>query len=85
MLGRNFNIQRYNGSEYVCVSWSGVTVVAMCGTGREEGFIFRGGRDQRESHMEEIPISDIFVTHLDICAVAQTLHIYKKPIQTPCH
>ena len=35
------------------------------------------------AHLEAIAISDWFVAWLDICAVAQTLHIYKKPIQTP--
>ena len=38
---RNFNIQEYNGLEYVCISWSGalVQLVAMCAAGQEEGFI----------------------------------------------
>ena len=35
------------------------------------------------TRLEEIPISGWFKTLLDICIVAQTMHIYKKPIQTP--
>ena len=35
------------------------------------------------SCLEKIQISDRFVTRLHICAVVQTLHIYKKTIQTP--
>ena len=33
------------------------------------------------ARLEEIPISGRFVTRLDICKVAPTPHIYKKPIQ----
>ena len=35
------------------------------------------------TYLEEIPISGWFVTQLDIGVVAQTPHIYNKPIQTP--
>ena len=36
-----------------------------------------------QARLEEIKISDIFVTRLHICAVVQTPHIYKKTNQTP--
>ena len=40
-------------------------------------------KDQKEDRLEEIQISDGFVTRLDAYAVAQTQHIYKKTFQTP--
>ena len=44
---RNFNTHRYNGSEYVCISWSGASLLgAKQAGGAWEGFIFGGGRDQ---------------------------------------
>ena len=40
---KNFNIQGYNGSEYVCVSWSGALVQRCYVWSRqEEVFIFNG-------------------------------------------
>ena len=31
------------------------------------------------------PVSDGFVTQLNVCTVVQTPHIYKKPIKNPRH